>query len=329
MHIANVAVPLGLAVTLTGCLLDARVPDTPGASIHILPPGGTVPPIAQNRELANQIQLNDGIDDVALGINTGIIPRGTGNGGAVHYWSFGAASVVPATLYQLVKQVGENMFEPIDHPMVVNALPGDPGYNPLHAIVQVVVKDPDERRVFPSIEALTDGAELGYIDEAKQRATRTFINIPIVPAGTPIQTGDTRDVNVLPNVKLYARGYEVEAFRFGGTLGVQPLPFMLPTRDVSFIRKQREADYNLARPVFQAAPSASPGGVTYSALTRVIRVDLDSTTDITSDAELFNRDPVTGAIMTSIAPVLLHEITTTTLVLQLQFPGDQLPPGGL
>lgn len=322
MHVANVAVSLGLAVTLTGCLLDALVPDTPGASIHILAPGGTVPPIAQNRELANQIQLNDGIDDVALAMNTGVIPRSAGNGGAVHYWSFGAASIVPATAYLLMKEEGGARVA-IDHPMVVNALPGDPGYNPLHAIVEVVVNDPAEARRFPSIEALADAAQLGYVDESKQRATRTFINIPIVPAGTPIQIGDTRDVTAAPNAKLYARGYEVEAFKFGGDHGVQPLPFMLPTRDVSFIRKAREADYDPRNPIFQAAvPTPGSGGVTYSALSRVIRVDLTDETNITSDAQLFQRTPVvTGEIDSSIAPVLIHEVTTTTLVLQIQFTG--------
>jgi hypothetical protein len=321
MHVANVAVPLGLAVTLTGCLLDAQVPDTPGASIHILPAGAPVPPIATNRELANQIQLNDGIDDLALASNGGVIPRSAGNGGTVHYWSFGAASAVPATLYQLVKEEGGARV-PIDHPMVINALPGDPGYNPLHAIVEVVVNDPNEQRVFPSIEALSDAAELGYVDEAKQRATRTFVNIPIVPAGTLIQIGDTRDMTAPPNAKLYARGYEVEAFRFGGDFGVQSLPFTLPTRDVSFVRKQREAEYDPGNPIFQAAvPLPGPDGVTYSALSRVVRVDLTDDTNITSDDQLFRRNPpMTGEIANSISPVLVHEITPTTLVLQLQFP---------
>src|SRR5690242_705663 len=123
MHrLASVAFAGALGVVaIAGCRLDPLVDDTPGASAHIFPAGATVPSAADSSELANQIALNDGIDDKVLTINNGVIPRGTGQsaGRAVRYWSFGLANRAPAPLYRFYARDDAGNLTPIDHlPMI-------------------------------------------------------------------------------------------------------------------------------------------------------------------------------------------------------------------
>jgi hypothetical protein len=311
------------AVMLTACRLDAQVSDEPGASAHILPANAVVPAVAQNTELVNQIYANDGIDDPG----NNVAPLGTGqsDGNPVHYWSFGAATLSPAPLFELVPE--DPGGEPIDHPPLVYTLPGDPGYNPLHSIYRVVVTEKYRGQRITTAEALADAIELGYVEEPEP--TRTFINLPIVLAETQLDTMTPSDPakRISPNETLYARGYQVSAFRFGGPLRVQPLGGFLPAMQVSFVHGPGENGYNTARPIFQATvPPPPPVGsiASYSALSNVIRVDLQNglSTSISSDAELFTRDPLTGAIMRTSGNVARLDVTSTYQVLQLQFPGE-------
>jgi hypothetical protein len=333
MHVATIAVLLGLAVTLTGCLLGPLVSDTPGSSANITTKGQGVPSISTKSELVNQIALNDGLDDRVLrpiGVgpeDPGVIPRQVGNNGDLRYWSFGTANILPGTMYQIVKRQGDGFVEVEGHPPVVNALPGDPGYNPLHAVVQVVVTDAfnsdpfsDQQHRLPSSEAIDDAVALGLVEEL-QIETNTFVNMPIVPPNTLIQVGATRAEAIGPK-EVYVGGYSVGAFRFGGEHGTQPLSFVLPTRDVSFVRKLRGIDYDLANPIFQGATGSGPGpGVaSYSALSRVIEVDLADENPVNGDQDLFLRSP-TGELVSTTNRVQRHELTPTLLVLQLQLSG--------
>src|SRR5262249_19858545 len=86
-----------LAFALAGCL-GPRVPDKPTASTNLLPAGSTVPDIADNGDLVEQIQLNDGISDALLAMTGGVLPRSTGKAGGapVMYWNFGAVPIESA-----------------------------------------------------------------------------------------------------------------------------------------------------------------------------------------------------------------------------------------
>jgi hypothetical protein len=320
MHITViVAVPLGLAM-LTGCRLDPLVPDTPGASVHILPDTAEIPPIEDNGELAKQIEASDGIED------NKVIPLLRGNGGGVRYWSFGAASTAPGARFELVVKKGDGTYEPLMHPPVVNAIPGDPGYNPVQVVQQVVMIGDYKGKLFPSVEALADAAALGYVDETDPGGPPRFVTAPIVPADTLIEVGDMTSLG--PSETVYARGYAVQAYRFGGDFAEQPAVFGVPTRDVSFLRAPRDVNFNLGNLIFQATvptmPPPATGAANYSALSRVIEVDLaDNAEAITSDGQLFLRNGFGQLTMTT-ANVERHEVTTDILVLQLQFTAGAL-----
>lgn len=324
--IMHIAVAIVVAMILTGCRLGPQVSDQPGASAHLLPRGTLVPDIASDLELTNQIRVNDGLDDDLVATHSGAVPLGTGKSDRqdVHYWSFGVATRAPAPLFELFAKDGSGLRR-LEHPALVYAIPGDPGYNPLHTIHRVVVTDDYDGELITTAEALADAIDLGLVEEPVP--AHTFVNIPIVAAGTSVETGDpSKPTRTPPNETLYARGYTVAAFRFGGALGVQPVGGFLPTMQVSFLHAPGEAGYNAARPVFQATIPTAPGTDTasYSALSTVLNVNLRDppSTAITSDEDLFLRTPpVTGDITGTTLEVLSYEVTTIHLVLQLQLPG--------
>jgi hypothetical protein len=307
----------GLAALTVGCGLDPLVKDTPGASAHLLPKGATVPSVADNAELANQIVLNDGVDEKLLMGTGGAIPRGTGSsaGDTVRYWSFGAATRAPSPLYVFVEDTGAGR-SPIDHPALVDALPGDRGYSAIHAINQVVVTAAYAGQRITTIDALADAIDLGLIHIPEP--TGTFVASPIVAPGTSLDVGGAGPAQ--PET-VYGRGYAVAMFRLGGARGVQPGSVLIPTSQVAFVREARQAAY-APRPIFQAKIPAAPATTTatYTPLCAVVKVDLAPGTtaaSITDDVQLFERSG--GAITSSTDVVARFEVTGDLLLLPLQF----------
>ena len=317
-RIAAIAVA---AAASTGCL-DPLVDDKPGASANILPADAMIPAIGGDNDLdlLNQVTLNDGLDTRALMASGGVIVRGTGasNDAAVRYWAFGAADRAPAPMY--VFGTGDptmSSFQPISHLPLVEALPGDRAYNPVHTIYRVAVTDRYHDEKITTTGALADAIQIGLVQEPV--AIKSFLASPIVRPGTMIEVAT--DTKVAPT-HVYARGHIADIYQFGGAFALQPnLLGLLPTSQVSFLRGVTGGIYDPARPVFQAQiPTASNPG--YTPLSVVVNVDLTSSfnpTDIRKDGDLFARDPVTGAITAARQPVALFAVTATTLFLQLQY----------
>lgn len=311
---------LAIAAAAAGCRLDPLVDDAPGASAYLLPSGAVVPSVVDNDNLANQIALNDGLDDATAGAAI-IVPLQTGAsaGAAVRFWAFGAATFAPSPLYQFFAEDGT----PIDHPGLVDALPGDPGYSPVHALVHVVVTAAYDGQRITSSQALSDAIELGLVQEPAP--STSLVASPIVLPSTQLEVGATMPAEP---VKVYARGYRVGAFFLGGALGVQPGKFFVPTSNVSFLREATGVGYDDNRPIFQATIPAAPptDRANYTALSTVIHVDLADAihaADIKSDADLFTRD-ARGAITGVVARnVKNFQVTGESLLLPLQFAEGQ------
>lgn len=328
MRIAAVTVA-AVALGAAGCL-GPLVDDKPGASSHLLRPGSQVPSAADNPELADQIRINDGLDDIAFAMSGGVVPRGTGMsaGAPVRFWSFGPASRAPAPLYEFYARTESGLVR-LDHPALVDALPGDPAYSPLHVINQVVVTDAYADQLITSMDALDDAFDLGLVEAPI--STQTFVDSPIVLPNTQLDVGNGKP-QVLPET-VYARGYTITAFRLGGALGVQPTgttgTTVLATSQVSFLRQQLQGTYNPARPIFEATiPTMPPPPMTttYTPLSVVVNVDLAPPTmasSINRDSDLFIRSPA-GEIMGTTPAVAQFQVTTSVLLLQLQFM-DGLP----
>jgi hypothetical protein len=317
----------GLVAGTAACRLDPLVPATPGASANLLPSTATIPPVTESSELTNQITLNDSLDDDVLEASGGVIPRSTGgvagNGAPVAYWAFGEAERAPAPIY--VFGTGDPMsasFQRSDHPPLVDAVPGDGEYEPIHTIQRVAFTDKYRGEKITTPGALADAIELGLVEVPV--AIKVFVNWPIVRPGTRLEVGG--GAPPVAATQIYAHGYRVDSFPLGGALGMQPNPFgLLPTSQVSFLREQGEGAYNRARPIFQATRPVGPPGATapnYTPVSVVIDVDLApgvTASSITRDSDLFIRSPMTGAIVATTARVIQFTVTTTTLDLQMQF----------
>jgi len=309
------------AATGAACRLDPLVPDDPGASAAILPADAAIPNVTVNEELTNQITLNDSLDSKALAASGNLIARSTmgvaSNGDAVKYWSFGVVNRAPAPMY--VFGTGDPMtaFVQNSHLPLVDAVPGDVEYSPFHTIYRVRVTDKYKGEKITTTAALADALELGLIEAPV--AIKNFVNSPIVRPGTKLEVSMT---GTAPPMTVYARGYVVDMYQLGGTLGVQPNPNgLLPTSQVSFVRGPGDGVYIQTRPIFQAGiPTVAPQGTAnYTALSVVINVDLNtSTSSITKDSDLFTRNAM-GAIIATKTEVVAFNITTTQLDLQIQF----------
>jgi hypothetical protein len=305
----------------TGCRLKPLTKDKPGASSHLLPPGTVVPNAIDNLDLKVQITLNDGLDDAAFAMSGGVVPRGTGMsaGAPVRFWSFGPVTRAPSPLYEFFQRTDAGLV-PIDHPGLIDALPGDHGYGPLHGINQVVVTDAYDGELITTMAALADAIDLGLVEEPVP--IKMFVDTPIVLPSAKLDVGGGNP-QVVPET-LYARGYTVTAFRFGGALGVQPTgTTVLPVSQVSFLRDPGKI-YDAAHPVFQATiPTMPPPPMVtnYTPLSVVVNVDMAPGTPastITRDSELFTRS-ATGDITGTTAAVAGFQITTSIQLLQLQF----------
>ena len=314
-------------VAIAGCRLDSLVDDKPGASAHLFAANATVPSAADNSELANQISLNDGIDDKVLTINNGVIPRGTGESAtrAVRYWSFGLANRAPAPIYRFYARDDAGTLTEIAHPPMIEANPGDRSYNPLHTINQVVVTAAYKGELITSADALSDAIDLGLVEEPVP--TGFFVATPIVLQGTKLEISSKPGVAPIEAEEMYGHGYRVGMFTLGGARGVQPIGGFLPTNQVSFLRESNKPAYDSTRPIFQATVPAAPpttSKANYTPLSVVVNVDLPpgiTAMSITSDSDLFTRDQ-NGAITGTTDKVQAFQVTSSILVLPLQFTED-------
>lgn len=316
MHARTGGLALALAAS-AACRLDPLVEDTPGASVNVLPSDATVRNVTTNPELTNQITLNDSLARVFGNAGgTGLIPRSSGGwagGNAVAFWSFGTAERAPAPIY-LFGTGDPNpeaaSFVLNDHLPLVDALPGDSEYEPVHTIYNVQVTDKYRGEKITTTAALADAIDLGLVNPPV--ATKRFYNWPIVRPGTTLDVGGGMVASPRP---IYGRGYLVDSYRLGAQQS-NPLG-LLPTAQVSFLREPGSGGYDQVHPIFQALPMTAG----YTPVSIVVNVDLAQGTgvaDIHGDADLFTRTS-TGAIMMPTNKVANFLVTETTLDLQIQF----------
>jgi hypothetical protein len=296
-------------VLCAACRLEPLVDDDPGASLEILPPGSELPRIDENLELLHQIQVHDGLDDGALEMNGGRVLRITGwaEGAQVSYWSFGNAPRFGALAYVLV----DEQRRPIEHPMILDSIPGDAVYSPMRKLIHVVVTDDYDGEIFPTVESLTDGVELGLVLEPEP--VGTWFDAPVVMPGTTLDRGES--VEPTPTREAIAQGYRVDLFVFDDDpRAVQPLRSgSIPTTQAASLREQGSVSFKPS-PVFQKAlPAAPPAEMAnYTPLVQIVEVQLATgvvAADLHADADLFTRG-MTGSISGYTAAVDSATVTT-------------------
>lgn len=329
MHRLVAFAVLGATGATAGCRLGPLVDDQPGASANVLPKDAVIPGVASNQDLMNQIVLNDRLSTTALTKNNNVIVRYTGmtasaagDGVAVKFWAFGDADRAPAPIYVFGR--GDPMspsFAPLtEHPPLVEVVPGDPDYEPIHTIFNVKVTDKYDGQKITTLGALSDAIDLGLVEAPV--AIKVFVNRPIVRPQLRLEVAPGASAAPTP---VYAHGYLVDSFPLGGALGRQPTPSgLLPTSQVSFLREAGKPSYDPAHPIFQATiPTAPPGAnPNYTPLSQVIHVDLAAgvkATDIHKDGDLFTRSTDGDIVSADLFKVAQFTVTNQLTDLQLQF----------
>jgi hypothetical protein len=210
------------------------------------------------------------------------------------------------------------------HPPLVEVVPGDIDYEPVHTVFNVAFTDKYAGEKITTLGALSDAIDLQLVQAPV--GIKVFVNWPIVRPGLQLEVGGAGPV---PPTPVYARGYLVDSFPLGGMLGRQPNPRgLLPTSQVSFLREAGKATYDMAHPIFQATiPTAAPGmNPNYTPVSLIVHVDLvpsKTVADIHKDSDLFARSP-SGDIMSANlgstgGPVAGFIVTSQLTDLQIQF----------
>jgi hypothetical protein len=340
---------LMVVIAVAGCKLGPLVSDetldaapapdaaAPGSD-HILPPGTAVPSISTNAELINQIRINDGLNDTTLINNGGVVVRGTGKsaGAVVRFWNFGPALIestiaVVAPLYVFGTVDGAGVFTPLpDHPPLIDTICGDVRYSAMRRVINVPVTDHYAGERITSLAALSDAIELGLVGDPVPDGT--WVNMPVVLPDTKLEVGDPLVTPPASTRQVYGRGYLVDVFELGTSLGRQPLRFgSVPVGQASGLQTGVATGtppiLSTAidpQSVFQyAIPTAPPAGVfSYSPLSAdvVVRLATGVTPSmIVSDTDLFKRSSngaITGYNVNNVAS---YVIMTTVNNVQLQF----------
>ncbi|MBA2544900.1 MAG: hypothetical protein H0V17_34980 [Deltaproteobacteria bacterium] len=310
-------------------------PDGPAPFVHVLPAGTAVASIDTNAELLIQIRINDGLVDSALTASGGVVTRGTGKsaGATVRFWNFGPSPVegtiaVAAPLYTFGTVDDQGVFTPLpDHPRLIDTVPGDTRYSPMRRVVNVPVTSLYAGERITSLEALTEALERGLVGDPVNDGT--WVNMPVVLPGITLEVGPT-GADPLASTQVYGRGYLVNVFELGTSLGRQPFRSgFLPIGQAAGLQTGvAAADGSLptaidAQPVFQfAIPTVAPAVFSYSPLAADVTVRLANgiaPSAVDADADLFKRN-ATGAITAFFpATVATFTIGTTVTNLQIQF----------
>jgi hypothetical protein len=158
---------LALLVLLSACL--ERADEETGYSAHVLPKDTRIPDSADDEILTMRIANNAGASGPMVELHTGFAA-----GIEVQYWDFGpsTSSVEPVWIF-------ERDGEPVDHPPLVDSLPGDDAYTPFRAVYKVEVADSYGGERITSLAALEDAIELGLVREPE--GTGQYVSWPILP----------------------------------------------------------------------------------------------------------------------------------------------------
>lgn len=139
-------------------------------------------PIDRFSAMAGHLQVRDSMNglpgpnqpvdfDKPPFVTTGLGPKGE----TVMYYNFDVQPTTPAPIYILFRK-GESA--PVDGQLnIVDAIPGDPGYNDFWQVNRVTVPADYKANTIGSLQAIKDA---GYAVEP----TRMLVNCPIVPDGS-------------------------------------------------------------------------------------------------------------------------------------------------
>ena len=221
-----------LALSTAACL-DTRGREHAGYSPAVLPSDAKVRDVAENEVLQKRIGMNDAVDPL-VPLHTGYVA-----GHEVQYWDLGTASASAEPVWLFRKHGANGEPEPVDHPDLIDSVPGDMSYSPIRVPYLVYVTAAYRGERITSLPALEDAIELGLLEEPE--STEAGVNWPVVLADTRLELGADREP--LAPEPAYYRGVVVAQLK----LGPEQEGFALQRGSVSpasayVLRRQNEAD---------------------------------------------------------------------------------------
>jgi len=308
-HLPAAAVALAAGLLWSGACLGPLVSDA--VPVAYLAPGESAPSIASDPLLLAQIDGYDGVDRSVP------YTQGFAAGEPVALWHFGAAGGSALPMYILVDGDGV----PIDHPPIIDAIPGDPGYTPFCAVFIVKVGNAYNGEQLVSLTALRDARNAPTL-VANPEPAGTVRACPVVhPEVTLEQPGGGEPR--APTVAYY-QGFEVPMFQFDdvplpeGALDVPTMPIFQLRREggeplsepMRRVDMTGDGDTHDSNDVLLFAPSEAGFSPAMTTVSVVVGADYasidtsqdDAVADFMAGADLFAvqngaLDPVVGNVV--------------------------------
>jgi hypothetical protein len=237
------------ALGLLGCLERAG-PGRPGYSAELRDSRDKIPSLESDELLANQVDGDDGIELDQTALRTGFAA-----GEQVYFWDLGSTALRAASLEPLWtfrRRARGGTDEQVDHPDLIDSVPGDDNYSPLRARFIVYVTGTYGGERIPSLRALEDAIELGLIEEPAP--ADHFVHRPVALQTARLPTPDGGELAPEP---VYYRGMVAHQFRLGGDdERVRPIP-MGPLRTPNLYLLRRR---NQSSPIDEAAMGSDLDG---------------------------------------------------------------------
>lgn len=302
-------------LVLTGCL-EPLTDDQAGYSRHILPSSSEVPSIADDPAATRRIDLNDGIS-----MGKAPLKSGFAVGLPVKYWDLGPGRGTAVPAYQLARcnAEGKPEGEQPNHPLLIDALPGDADYSQIWAIYFVCVTPKYQGQLITNLLALSDAYELGMALEPMEPLA--WKHQPIVQDGSVLE--GTSD-NALKTV--FVRGVRAVSVDFGENGAVLTTNGKSVTT-ANVYELVRPGSTKVERVVFGSmgfTPEAGHGegyAPVYTVVTATITADADiNTFTKESDIATVNMDRTFTKASASVVSVVA---TTNRFARPVQFSGGE------
>jgi hypothetical protein len=303
---------VSVSALLAGCL-EPLTSDVPVYSPNILPANTEVPLVADDSALAERIRGSDGVSENP-------VPRRAGfaAGAPVLYWDYGVATRFAITEYRFYRCDENDVPLPspdgdVDHPPILDQVPGEPAYGPLFRISKVCVTDLYRDEVLPSRHAIEDAIALGLVSEPAP--TTTVVHMPILASDVTLNVAPGLDVEA--DQIAYYRGMAVRRFLHGqpdaATITLPSNSTVLRTGRVYRLKKTGDAAY--AETVF-SVPRRTGGvpNASYTPIWRVVTVTMNAMFtpgSAMAESDLFT---VMGTTLTPVHPNLTSFVLTDQYV---------------
>lgn len=294
------------ALVCAGCL-GPRVSDELGGSDGILPAGSIVPDA--DAALDARIAKNDQV--------SGTVPRlsAFAGGAPAHVWDLGAAPDFASPVFVLVRATSPGQYTRVDHPPILDAVPGAPTYSPFASLFYVEVTDAYQGQLLTSAYAVQEAVGDGLV--GSPFVSMHGAHMPVVASDVRLDAGGGA-APLAPAGRAYYKGEQVAYFDLGDLaladgVHVAELPRYVLHRDgseplsepVRHVDLDGDGDTLDSNDVYALRP-ADAG---YSPRRRTVDVAIPTTTssiDTTQDetmaaiddaTQLFDPMPIAGTVL--------------------------------